>query len=132
MSKATTFEQLRALAAASESYTADVAAAAAGAIEAVDDEIGNVVAAAEESGTATAAHAVGSHVRYNGHMYKVTRAIAIGDTISPGTNVTETSVAGELELLTDAVTGVSYSAATETVTIPTLLGSYAGETITFS
>lgn len=131
MSKAITLAQLRALAVASQSFTADVAAAAADAIEAIDDELDSEVAAVEESSTASAAHSAGSYLRFNGNLYKVTQAIAVGGTITPGTNVESTSVGEELKTISDGVTGLTYSAVTETITIPTSLGSYADETIIF-
>ena len=40
----------------------------------------------EASSTASAAHAAGSYFIYNGKLYKATAAIAIGDTITSGTN----------------------------------------------
>ena len=61
--------------------------------------------------TTTSAHAyvVGDHFIYNNTLYAVTAAIAVGDTITPGTNCTATTVAGELEGKVDKVTGKQLS-----------------------
>jgi len=45
---------------------------------------------------ATANHAVGTYLTMQGKLYKVTRAIASGETIASGTNVTATTVMAEL------------------------------------
>lgn len=132
MGKATTFAQLRALAEESRSYTAEVASAAADAIEAIDEEIGNEVAAAEESSAASEAHATGSYFRLGGNLYKATQAIAAGEVIEAGVNARRTSVAEELEAFSGLTSGITYSAATETLNIPTSIGSYADETIIFT
>jgi hypothetical protein len=46
--------------------------------------------------TATANHAVGSYLTMGGTLYRVTRAIATGEAITPGTNVTATTVMAEI------------------------------------
>ena len=46
--------------------------------------------------TATANHSVGTYLTMGGKLYKVTSAIAVGETITPNTNVTETTVMAEL------------------------------------
>lgn len=46
--------------------------------------------------TATASHAVGTYLTMDGTLYKVTQAIAVGETIAAGTNVTATTVMAEL------------------------------------
>lgn len=46
--------------------------------------------------TATANHAVGTYLTMQGKLYKVTTAIASGEQITAGTNVTETTVMAEL------------------------------------
>lgn len=46
--------------------------------------------------TATANHAVNTYLTMGGKLYKVTRAIAVGESIVAGTNVTETTVMAEL------------------------------------
>ena len=45
------------------------------------------ITAVYDTTTATSAHAVDSYVYVNNHLYRVTVAIAIGDTITVGTNV---------------------------------------------
>jgi len=127
MAKETTLAQMRALAVRTVGLGGEIAEAAADAIEEVSDEI----AAEEESSTASAAHSAGSYLRFNGNLYKVTQNIAVGGTITPGTNIESTSVGEELKTISDGVTGLTYSAVTETITIPTSLGSYADETIIF-
>ena len=49
-----------------------------------------------ETSPATDSHGVGSRIVYNETLYKVTSAIAAGEDIVPGTNVTATTVAAEL------------------------------------
>lgn len=56
--------------------------------------------AAPDGPTATANHAVGTYLIMGGKLYKVTTAIAAGDTIAAGTNVTQTTVMDELIALT--------------------------------
>ncbi len=56
--------------------------------------------AAQDGPTATAYHSVGSYLTMNGALYRVTTAIAIGETITPGTNVTATTVMEEVIRLT--------------------------------
>ena len=53
----------------------------------------------ESSSTATQAYSVGDYLTYNGYLYKVTVAIASGDTITVGTNVEQTTVGDELNSL---------------------------------
>lgn len=40
-----------------------------------------------ESSPATTAHVIGEYIVYNGQLYKVTAAIAQGETLTPGTNI---------------------------------------------
>lgn len=56
--------------------------------------------AAPDGPIATANHAVGTYLIMGGKLYKVTTAIATGDTIAVGTNVTQTTVMDELIALT--------------------------------
>ena len=49
-----------------------------------------------ETSPATDNHGIGSRIVYNETLYKVTSAIAAGEDIVPGTNVTATTVAAEL------------------------------------
>jgi hypothetical protein len=50
----------------------------------------------ETSETSAHAYAVGDYFIYNNTLYAVTAAIAVGDTITPGTNCTATTVMDEL------------------------------------
>lgn len=61
-------------------------------IQTAVDAVNANVAAAEEV-TATAAHAAGELIMVGGALYKVTAAIAAGDTIASGTNVTPKTLA---------------------------------------
>lgn len=62
-------------------------------MEAADNTIlGNL--ATIESSQATAAHAVGEYIVYNGQLYKVTAAIASGQTLTVGTNISAVSGGG--------------------------------------
>lgn len=49
-----------------------------------------------EVSPAESAHAVGEYLIYNNALYRVTDAIAVGDTLTAGTNITQTSVGEEL------------------------------------
>jgi len=55
------------------------------------------IAVVEDTSTASQAYAVGDLLVYSGQLYRVTADIAQGGTITPGTNVTPTTVADELE-----------------------------------
>ena len=50
--------------------------------------------------TATANHAINTYLTMGGKLYKVTSAIAVGESIVAGTNVTQTTVMSELLALT--------------------------------
>ena len=52
--------------------------------------------AAPDGPVATANHAVNTYLTMQGKLYKVTSAIAVGETIKAGTNITETTVMAEL------------------------------------
>ena len=52
--------------------------------------------APSDTETATEAHAVGDVISVGGQLYVVTAAIAIGDTIAEGTNVTSTTVMAQM------------------------------------
>ena len=56
--------------------------------------------AATDGPTATANHAAGTYLTMDGVLYKVTSAIAVGETIAAGTNVSATTVMAELIALT--------------------------------
>lgn len=52
-----------------------------------------------ETGTAIATHAVGDYIMLNGEFCKVISAIAVGETITIGTNVSRTTIADELKAI---------------------------------
>lgn len=54
----------------------------------------SVIASVEASSTASTNHAVGDHLMLDGVLYEVTAPIASGETITPGTNVSATTVTG--------------------------------------
>lgn len=54
--------------------------------------------------TASKAYAIGEYLTYNGYLYKVTTAIAIGGTITPNTNCIQTSVGAEIETIFGSIT----------------------------
>ena len=51
----------------------------------------------EETNVASRAYAVCEHLTYNGYLYRVTTAISQGGTITPGTNVVQTTVGDEIQ-----------------------------------
>lgn len=57
-----------------------------------------------ESSPATATHEVGDHILWNGQLYTVTAAIAVGETLTVGTNITSTNVGSELTALNAGLT----------------------------
>lgn len=59
------------------------------------DEVFGDFATVEYTDTASKAYAVGDYLVYDSKFYRVTSAIAQGDTIVPGTNVVKTTVADE-------------------------------------
>ena len=64
--------------------------------ERLGDSILSAIAPLEASYTASRTYAVGSYLFVGTKFYKVTAAIGSGDTINPGTNVTQTTVAAQL------------------------------------
>lgn len=56
-----------------------------------------------ETSPATAAHSVGEYLLYDGHVYKVTAAIAAGDSLTLGTNVRAANLGTELSALFKAI-----------------------------
>lgn len=58
-----------------------------------------LIAPTESTTTATQPYAIGSYLILNNTLYKVTSAIANGGTITPGTNVTATTIMAELAVL---------------------------------
>lgn len=67
--------------------------------------------AAIEGSTASAAHSVGTYLVQNGTLYRVTSAIAIGDTITPGTNVIATDLNTAVTSLNTAASNLTSSLA---------------------
>ena len=75
---------------------------------------GSVVHAVYEESPALAAHAVGTYVYFNSHVYKVTSAIAIGDAVAVGTNVAlDPSLSGDDLITIEGVPGNSIIAASQ-------------------
>lgn len=79
------------------SVTATYTRAAAGSVKA-----GSI--ATVESSPVTANHAIGEYILYGGTVYRVTAAIATGETIVPGTNVIAESVGDALTELNKSLT----------------------------
>lgn len=67
--------------------------------ETIRDDVLSCIAQVEPT-VATSNHAAGTYLVHDGTLYKVTSAIATGETITPGTNVTATTVMAELLALT--------------------------------
>ncbi|HAB93357.1 MAG TPA: hypothetical protein DCF49_01105 [Lachnospiraceae bacterium] len=61
-----------------------------------------------EASPATANYSVGSFLVYNGTLYKVTRAIAAGEALVVGTNISATTAGAELKSLNNGLTNVIY------------------------
>ena len=78
------------------SVTATYTKAAAGAVRP-----GSI--ATVESSPVTANHAIGEYILYGGTVYRVTAAIATGETIVPGTNVIAESIGDTLSTLTNGL-----------------------------
>lgn len=57
-----------------------------------------------EVSPAVANHAVGDFILYGGQLYSVTAAISVGETLTPGTNISATSAGSELKSLKSGVT----------------------------
>ena len=57
------------------------------------------IAPVESSTTAANPYAVGDYLILSNKFYKVTAAIAVGDTLTENTNIEETSIAAELKSL---------------------------------
>ena len=61
--------------------------------------------ATAETSPASTAHSEGDLILYNSILYRVTAAIAQGDTLTVGTNISATSVGDEVDSLKTALTG---------------------------
>lgn len=103
-------------AAADAKATGDAIAAARGGAEAM-------IAPEEASSTAAAAHAVGDYFRLSGILYITTAAIAIGDTITPGTNCAVAVLGDDVTDLKSALEEITGNRAVELVK-----GSYINTT----
>ena len=71
----------------------------------VEDLAGSV--AVIETSPATATHAVGDYIVWNGKLYEVTTAIAVGETLTVGTNITATTVGEKLSAILNS-NGATY------------------------
>ena len=59
-----------------------------------------------ESSPATANHSAGSYLVYDGVLYKVRSAIAAGETLVPGTNISATTAGAELTSLNNGLASI--------------------------
>lgn len=58
-----------------------------------------MLAPVESTSTASQNYAVGDYLVYNGILYSVTAAISVGESLTPGTNISATSAGAELTTL---------------------------------
>ena len=59
-----------------------------------------------ETSPAVANHSVGEFILYGGQLYSVTAAISVGESLTPGTNISATSAGAELSTLKNGLTNV--------------------------
>ena len=59
-----------------------------------------------ETSPAVANHSVGEFILYGGQLYSVTAAISVGESLTPGTNISATSAGAELSTLKNGLTDV--------------------------
>lgn len=90
----------------SVSSTSTTLAATGSAVKTAYDAATTNLAPVEASSTASSNHAVGSYLVMSGVLYEVTTAIASGETITPGTNVTAVTVTGITDALDTRVTAL--------------------------
>ena len=64
-----------------------------------------------ETSPAVANHSVGEFILYGGQLYSVTAAISVGESLTPGTNVTAVSVGDELSSLKNGLTNKKWVSA---------------------
>lgn len=84
------------------------------------DGIRDDIATIETSSTSAHSYVVRQYLVYNNQLYKVIAAIAVGDTLSVGTNIQSTTIANELKSLDDIVNVYYGAVALESgVTFPT-------------
>lgn len=88
---------------------AQAAAAAASAASADGAAAQTMIAPLEASSTASAAHAAGTYFRLNGVLYMATQDIAVGATITPGTNCSVAVLGNDVSELKTALTQVEIS-----------------------
>jgi hypothetical protein len=62
-----------------------------------------------EVSPAVANHSVGDFILYGGQLYSVTAAISVGESLTPGTNISATSAGSELSSLKSDLTNVQNS-----------------------
>ena len=70
-----------------------------------------------ETSPAVANHSVGEFILYGGQLYSVTAAISVGESLTPGTNITATSAGAELTTLKNGLTTVTSRIDGRTVTV---------------
>ena len=63
----------------------------------------STLATVESTSTASQAYSVGDYLVYNGILYRVTAAIRSGQTLVPGTNITDTTAGAELASLNNGL-----------------------------
>lgn len=80
-----------------------------------------------ESSPATTAHVVGEYIVYNGQLYKVTAAIASGQTLTVGTNISAITMSGEFGTVSQATPIVG-----ENITNVGTLVKKVGKVVVFS
>ena len=85
---------------------AAISSAATAAADGADAQ--TMIAAEESSNTAAAAHAVGDYFRLSGTLYIATDTIAVGDTITVGTNCRVAVLGNDVSDLKSAFSYVSY------------------------
>ena len=81
-----------------------------------------MLAPVESTSTASQNYAVGDYLVYNGILYSVTAAISVGESLTPGTNISATSAGAELTTLKNGLTTMNgdYKKLTKTGTTCTL------------
>ena len=98
------------------------------AIGTLEDSVISIITdiAAVETSPAIAAHAKDSYIIYGGKLYKALTAIAVGDTLTNGINITLTTVAAELGSAIDA-SGIKIQDVTNNITYSAQLQIYQGK-----
>lgn len=98
----------------------------------VEDLAGSV--AVIETSPATAIHAVGDFILWNGQLYSVIDAIRVGQTLTVGSNITATSAGSEISALKNGLTDVTTTSLTNTATGFSFTGTFQkiGKLVTIS